>query len=78
MMMKYKLDFSPRPMLRLSVIEQTIRANRVLVPPPSRPKLIALIEEGRLQGKRTEYGWLVFEDSFLNWIKELQRDTVTG
>jgi hypothetical protein len=77
-MMKYKLDFSPRPMLRLSVIEQTIRTNRVLVPPPSRPKLIALIEEGRLQGKRTEYGWLVFEDSFLNWIKELQRDTVTG
>jgi hypothetical protein len=77
-MMKYKLDFSPRPMLRLSVIEQTIRANRVLVPPPSRPKLIALIEEGRLQGKRTEYGWLVFEDSFHNWIKELQRDTVTG
>jgi hypothetical protein len=78
MTMKYKLDFSPRPMLRLSVIEQTIRANRVLVPPPSRPKLIALIEEGRLQGKRTEYGWLVFEDSFLTWIKELQRDTVTG
>jgi hypothetical protein len=77
-MMKYKLDFSPRPMLRLSVIEQTIRANRLLVPPPSRPKLIALIEEGRLQGKRTEYGWLVFEDSFHSWIKELQSDTVTG
>ena len=78
LIMKYKLDFSPRSMLRLSMVEQIIRDNRLLVPAPSRPKLIALIEEGRMQGKRTEYGWLVFEDSFLAWIKELQNDTITG
>ena len=78
LIMKYKLDFSPRSMLRLSMVEQIIRDNRLLVPAPSRPKLIALIEEGRMQGKRTEYGWLVFEDSFLAWIKELQNDSVAG
>jgi hypothetical protein len=70
--MKYQLNFATRPMLRLSAVEQIIRSNRLLVPPPSRPKLIALIEEGRIDGKLTEYGWVVYEDSFLAWVKDLQ------
>jgi hypothetical protein len=70
--MQYRLDFAPRPMLRLAMVEQIIRSNRLLVPPPSRPNLIALIEEGRIEGKLTEYGWIMFEDSFIAWIKDLQ------
>lgn len=74
--MKYQFDFEARTMLRLSAIERIIRSNRLIVPAPSRPKLIGLIEEGRLKGKRTEYGWLVFEDSFLQWIREMQEDSI--
>jgi hypothetical protein len=70
--MNYKLNFAHRTMLRLSAVEQIIRTHRLLVPPPSRPNLIALIEEGRVEGKLTEYGWIMFEDSFLAWVKELQ------
>ena len=73
--MKYHINFATRPLLRLSAVEQIIRTNRLLVPPPSRPKLVALIEEGRIQGKRTEYGWVVYEDSFLAWVKDLQNET---
>ena len=72
--MKYHINFATRPLLRLSAVEQIIRTNRLLVPPPSRPKLVALIEEGRIQGKRTEYGWVVYEDSFLAWVKDLQNE----
>jgi hypothetical protein len=75
--MQYKLDLKPRPLLRLSAVEQIIRANRLIVPPPSRPKLIALIEEGRIEGKRTDYGWVMFEDSFLKWVNDLQKADVT-
>jgi hypothetical protein len=76
--MNYKLNFAPRTMLRLSTVEQIIRTYRLLVPPPSRPNLIALIEEGRVEGKLTEYGWIMFEDSFLAWVKELQGEATSG
>ena len=70
--MNYEFGFAPRPILRLSHIERIIRRYRLIVPAPSRPKLIALIEEGKLEGKRTEYGWVVFEDSFQAWVRGLQ------
>ncbi|MBK9155414.1 MAG: hypothetical protein IPM25_14575 [Chloracidobacterium sp.] len=44
------------------------------VPPPSRQTLIKLCEDGTLEtaGDRpTPMGWLVFEDSFLAWLKKL-------
>ena len=68
------LDLSPRPKLRLSEIERLIRNHRIIVPPPSRRALVAMCEDGTFETVRhtsTGQTWLVFEDSFLEWIKSL-------
>ncbi len=67
------LDLSPRPKLRLSEIERLIRVHRIITPPLSRRTLTTLCEDGTLdatQDKRNQI-WLVYEDSFLKWIKDL-------
>ena len=68
------LDLKPRPKLRLSEIERLIRKHRVIVPPPSRRALIAMCEDGTLEtvNHRAGEAWLVFEDSFLKWVKSLE------
>jgi hypothetical protein len=63
-----------RPKLRLSEIERLIKKHRIIVPPLSRQKLIALCEDGTFETvgtSATKLGWLVFEDSFLRWVKRL-------
>jgi hypothetical protein len=72
--MQYNFGFPIRTALRLGEIEDILRQTRVLVPIPSRPKLIALCEEGKLEGRRTEFGWIVYEDSFKAWVRTLQQD----
>ncbi len=74
---KRLLDLSPRPKLRLSEIEKLIRKHRIVVPPPSRRTLVALCEEGKLETAKRSAGlpYLVFEDSFLKWVKELDETT---
>lgn len=69
---QFTFDFAPRPLLRLQEVERIIRASRILVPAPSRPTLIKLIEEGCLEGKRLSFGWAVYEDSFVKWTRCLQ------
>lgn len=67
-------DFQLRTKIRLSEIERIIRKHRIIVPPPSRQTLIKLCEDGTFEtaGNRpSTIGWLVFEDSFLKWLKEL-------
>lgn len=73
---KQTLDLSPRPKLRLSEIERLIRVNRIIIPPPSRRALIAMCEEGTLKGPAHKRGepYLVFEDSFLEWIRAMDED----
>ncbi len=69
---KQLLDLSPRPKLRLSEIERLIRKHRIIVPPLSRRSLVAMCEDGTFEtARRISNGqtWLVFEDSFLRWIK---------
>lgn len=63
------LGIETRTQLRLQFVEQQIRKHRLIVPAPSRPKLIKLIEEGKLEGKRTDFGYVVFEDSFEQWVR---------
>ncbi len=68
------LNSSPRPKLRLSEIERLIRKHRIIVPPLSRRSLIAMCEDGTFETAKREsisQTWLVFEDSFLRWIKSL-------
>lgn len=70
---QYTFDFAPRQMLRLSEIEDIIRSYRIMRTPPSRDTLIAMCEDGTLEGNQTRMGWMVFEDSFDAWVKKLQQ-----
>ena len=72
--LKQPFEFRPRVKMRLSEIERLLKKHRIIVPPPSRQTLIKLCEDGTLEtaGDRpTVMGWLVFEDSFLSWLRKL-------
>jgi hypothetical protein len=71
---KRTLEFKPRVKMRLSEIERLMKKHRIIVPPLSRQTLIKLCEDGTFEtagGAPTMVGWLVFEDSFLAWLKKL-------
>ncbi|HMT06706.1 MAG TPA: hypothetical protein PKA82_01795 [Pyrinomonadaceae bacterium] len=75
---KRLLDLAPRTKLRLSEIERHLRVHRVIIPTPSRSTLIALCEDGTLEATRRitirktrRPHWLVYEDSFLRWVAEM-------
>ncbi|CAN5486610.1 hypothetical protein BH10ACI3_BH10ACI3_23180 [soil metagenome] len=70
---KRLLDLSPRPKLRLSEIERLIRKHRIIVPAPSRRALISMCEDGTFETPRRSgrMNWLVYEDSFLSWVRSL-------
>lgn len=73
---KQTLGFEPRVKMRLSEIERVIKKHRIIVPPPSRQTLIKLCEEGVFETVGTGptiMGWLVFEDSFLRWVRNLDQ-----
>ena len=65
----------PRPKLKLSHIEGLIRANRIIVPCPSRQTLIGMCEDGTFESvppsPKTGNTYLVFEDSFIQWVSEM-------
>ena len=70
---QHLLDLSPRPKLRLSEIERLIRKHRIIVPMPSRRYLNTLCEDGTFEtpARRAKDPWLVYEDSFLKWVKSM-------
>ena len=74
----YSFPFKVRPALRLREIEAALRSSRVIIPVPSRPTLIGLIEAGTLEGfkltqvQKKSQSWLVYEDSFHKWVKSFQ------
>ena len=68
------LQNGTRTKIRLSEIERIIRKNRIIIPPPSRSKLVGLCEEGVLESaprKSPRHPYLVYEDSFLKWLEEM-------
>ena len=67
------LDLSPRTKLRLSEVERLIKAHRIIVPPPSRRKLVEMCDDGTLEtaAHRPGQPYLVYEDSFLRWVRSL-------
>ena len=74
--MKRLLTFNPRPKLRLVEIERLIRKHRIIVPTPTRHSLIGMCESGDFEAIKfptTGRGsrWLVYEDSFLDWVKRM-------
>jgi hypothetical protein len=63
-----------RPKLRIAEIDRLIRKHRIIVPPLSRRTLREMCEDGTFEtvgNCPTKLGWLVFEDSFLRWVKSL-------
>lgn len=71
---KRTLELTARPKLRLSEVARLIRINRIIIPPLSRRKLVAMCEDGTLehaprQTNRDHY--LIYEDSFLKWVRDL-------
>jgi hypothetical protein len=69
--MQFDFGFKVRPQLRLGEIEEILRAAHAIV--PSRPTLVAMCEDGTLEGQKTRFGWVVYEDSFKAWVKSLQQ-----
>ena len=72
--MKYLLNNDLRPKIRLSEIEKLIKRHRIIVPPLSRTTLNRMCEDGTFEttdGRPTSVGWLVYEDSFLKWVAQL-------
>ena len=70
------MDLSPRTKLRLSEVERLIKVHRIIVPPLSRRRLIEMCEDGTFETARKvrqRDGWLVYEDSFLKWVDELDK-----
>lgn len=65
------VNFWVRPTLRLYDVQDLMAKTRAVAHKPSRHTLIAMIESGELEGKLTRFGWLVFEDSLLKWLREL-------
>jgi len=60
--------------LRLSEIEALIRTHKIITPPLSRGTLINLCKAKVLETtpeSPTSLGWLVYETSFLEWVKSL-------
>jgi hypothetical protein len=71
---QHTFDSKIRPKLRLGEVERLIRKHRIIVPPLTRHTLIKMCEEGTFEtmGDRpTRLGWLVYEDSFWRWVREM-------
>lgn len=67
------LDLRSRPKLRLSEIERLIRIHRIVVPPLTRRTLTAMCEDGTFETapRNGRMAYLVYEDSFLRWVRSL-------
>jgi len=67
-------DRPVRPKLRLGEIERLIRKHRIIVPPLARHTLIHMCEDGTFEtagNGPTRLGWLVYEDSFWRWARDM-------
>jgi|GEM_PF-1565715 len=70
-------DIKPRTKLRLSEVERLIKIHRIIIPPLSRATLVNMCEDGTFEtagSGPTSVGWLVFEESFKEWVARLDGD----
>ena len=70
--MQYDFGFKVRRTLRRSNVQDILHKSGAFDQVPSRPYLIGLIEEGRLEGKLTDFGYIVYEESFNEWVRSFQ------
>jgi hypothetical protein len=69
--LQYEFPFQIRRTLRLSRVEQILQRSGAVDPIPSRPTLIAMIEDGTLDGKFVPSlnCYVVYVDSFHEWVE---------
>lgn len=72
----YEFGFPIRPALRLGYVESILQSSRVLLPVPSRGLLIRMIQSGELEGKKVGGVWIIYEDSFLSWVRSVSLNDV--
>ena len=73
-------DIKSSAKLRISEVERLIRIHRIIVPPLSRRTIMRLCEEGvfrTVPRKGAGSHYLIYEDSFLEWVKGLDEAEVT-
>lgn len=66
----YDFGFQIRRTLRLSLVMALLGKSEFMSPLPTRRNITDLLEEGVIEGRLTDYGWIVYEDSFLAWLKQ--------
>jgi hypothetical protein len=59
------------PLLMLREIEARLRSQDLYC--PSRRVMIQMCEDGTWEGKKTRFGYFVFEDSFNTWLSDFQQ-----
>jgi hypothetical protein len=73
---KQLLTDDVRPKIRLAEVERLIRRHRIIIPPLSRKTLQKMCEDGTFETAGSgpgHVGWLVYEDSFMKWIEDLDK-----
>lgn len=68
---EYNFGFPIRPALRLGLVEKILGSQGIIQPAPTRQRLIDLINDGVLDGKKVGSFWIVYEDSFKAWVKKI-------
>ncbi len=71
-MKRFDFGFKTETSLRLQRVEEILRSQRIFEPIPSRNTLIKLIEDGTLSGMKTSVGYVVYEYSFIQWVRSFQ------
>lgn len=66
----YDFGFRVRKSLRLCRVMELLQQSEFMDPIPTRRNITDLLEEGTIEGKLTDYGWIVYEDSLLSWLKQ--------
>lgn len=65
-------DFTPKPKLRLAQVEDYLSKTEAMGECPSRQTLINYLEAGALEGVKVDgLGWLVYKDSFKQFLQRL-------
>ena len=58
--------------MRLSRVLEILKQLKVIDPVPTRQTFIRWIESGKIEGRKIDGGYIVYEDSLREWIKSLQ------
>lgn len=72
MALQLDFGFAPRPKLRISEVQKLLGKHRILGnDAPCRETIINWCEDGTLEAVYSPVGYLVYEDSFVDFVRRL-------